>query len=679
MSTVGGARSEPLREVREIEHCWIPLSDGERLAARIWLPEDAEEDPVPAILEYVPYRKGDGTALDDSLRQPWLAARGYAAVRADLRGSGESDGILYDEYLPREQQDALELIAWLAAQPWCDGRVGLWGISWGGFNALQIAARRPPALRAIVTVCSTDDRYSDDVHYVGGCLQAHDALAWPTTMHAFSVRPPDPHLVGESWRRTWLERLERTPPYIEAWLAHQRRDAYWRQGSVCEDYAAIACPVYAVGGWEDGYTNAVLRLLEGLSVPRRGLIGPWAHIWPHVGRPGPAVGFLQECLRWWDHWLRQRDTGVMEEPMLRVWMQESVAPAARHRERPGRWVCERSWPPDGERLATRSLCLNPDGLAPDATPERELCIATDLAHGSEAGVWCSSGAEGDAPRDQRDEDARCLCFDAAPAREREEILGNPTLTLALRADRPRAQVVVRLCDVAPDGASLLVTRGLLNLTHRDGHETPLPLDPGRLYRVRVRLDAIAHALPPGHYWRVAVAPAYWPIAWPSPEPVTLRLLAGEACRLDLPLRRARPGDARLPDLPPPEMAPALALEVLRRPDRSLRRYDDPETGRRLLERSADYGRLRLEGSGMELGGESRDRYGVSAGDPLSAEVRCERRLELARGDWHTRIETESSLRASETHLHVSAHLRALEGEAPLFERSWTFRIPRDHL
>ncbi len=300
------------RSVREIENAWVPMSDGCRLSARIWLPEDAEQNPVPAILEYIPYRKDDRTAHEDSTRHPYFAGHGYAAIRVDLRGSGDSDGIMFDEYLPQEQDDALEVLTWIAAQPWCSGDVGMIGISWGGFNGLQIAARRPPELKAVISLCSTDDRYADDVHYMGGCVLASDMLSWASTMLAYNARPPDPRFVGERWREMWLERLERTPPFVEAWLSHQRRDDFWKHGSVCEDFAAIACPIFAVGGWADGYSNAILRLLAGLSIPRKGLIGPWAHNFPEQGIPGPSIGFLQECLRWWDHWLKGIDTGITD-------------------------------------------------------------------------------------------------------------------------------------------------------------------------------------------------------------------------------------------------------------------------------------------------------------------------------------------------------------------------------
>ena len=347
------------RTVRIIEHTLIPLQDGTTLAARIWLPEDAERNPVPAILEYLPYRKRDGTYERDALTYPYLAGHGYAGVRVDIRGSGESSGLLFDEYTQQEQDDALEVIAWLAARPWCSGAVGMMGISWGGFNGLQVAARRPPALKAIVTLCSTDDRYADDVHYMGGAMLT-SGLGWASFFFRAMCHPPDPLLVGDNWRAMWMERLENVPLFAELWLRHQRRDAYWRHGSICEDYAAIQCPVYAVGGWTDGYKNAIPRLLERLTAPRKGLIGPWAHAYPHFAQPGPQIGFLQETLRWWDHWLKGLDTGVMDEPLLRAWMTESVTPARYHETLPGRWVGEPSWPPAGS--APHRLFLTDESL-----------------------------------------------------------------------------------------------------------------------------------------------------------------------------------------------------------------------------------------------------------------------------------------------------------------------------
>jgi hypothetical protein len=659
-------RTEFPRRVREIEHTWIPLSDGCRLAARIWLPDDADEDPVPAVLEFLPYRKNDGTVTRDAKRQPYLAGFGYAAVRVDMRGTGESDGILEGEYTEQEQEDALELIAWLAEQPWCTGAVGMWGISWGGFNALQVAARRPPALKAIMTLCSTDDRYADDVHYRGGCVLALDMLHWASSMMTWNARPPDPRLAGDGWRETWLERLEAADAWIEPWLSHQRRDEYWKQGSVCEDYSAIECPVYAVGGFADGYTDAVPRLLEGLSVPRKGLIGPWAHAFPDDASPGPSIGFLQECVRWFDHWLKGIENGVMDEPMLRVWMQESVEPQPTYEERPGRWVAEPSWP--SPHVETEYW---------DFPGERERSLRAVQSTGTEAGAWTAEGQSADLATDQRPDDAFSITYDFEPLVEPLEILGLSSVTLALALDRPHALVCVRLCEVFPDGTSALVTRGLLNLAHRASHEEPSALEPGTRYEVRVPLDVAAHSLPAGHRLRVAVSPAYWPWAWPSPEEVTLTVFGG---RLELPVRAPRSEDEELAAFQDPEHSLPLEIEETEAgpQGRTIRR----ELATGLVEQIFDWdlgGASRLVAIDLNTSDSSHTVYSIVEGDPLSAAVRFRATSGMGRGDWQTLAVVESSMTSDAANFHVETELTVTENENEVFTRTWRFAIPRDHV
>ena len=665
---MASVRTDFPRRVCEIEHTWIPLADGTRLAARIWLPDDAGADPVPAVLEYLPYRKNDGTVVRDADRQPYVAGHGYAAVRVDMRGSGESDGILLDEYTRQEQDDALEVIAWLAAQPWCTGAVGMWGISWGGFNSLQVAARRPPALKAIMTLCSTDDRYADDVHYRGGCVLALDMLHWASSMLTWNGRPPDPRLLGDGWRDIWLDRLDRTPPYIEAWLGHQRRDGYWKHGSVCEDYGAIDCPVYAVGGFADGYTNAVPRLLAGLSVPRKGLVGPWSHAFPDDAVPGPSIGFLQEALRWWDHWLKGRDTGVMEGPVLRVWMQDSVVPRPSYRVRAGRWVGEPTWP--SPRVQTRIWRL------PGEEPVELVGVQSA---GAEGGVWTAEGQAADLPGDQRRDDALSLVFDSQQLEEPLELLGFPEAVLALAVDCPTALVCVRLCDLFPDGTSALVTRGLLNLTHREGHEDPAPLEPGTRYEVRVQLDFTAYSVPAGHRLRVAVSPTYWPWAWPSPEQVTLTLFPGES-RVELPVRPPRPEDDDLPAFGEPEHSAPLAVERISPGVEGRFLQRNLATG--LVEQVFDWdlgGTQRLVAVDLVSEDTSRTVYSIRESEPLSASVRFRATSGMARGDWRTRAEVEAAMTCDAEAFHVTTALDAYEGDDKVFSRTWTFRFPRDHV
>ena len=478
------------RKIRHIENSWITMSDGTRLAARIWMPQDADASPVPAILEYIPYRKRDGVRLRDESMHPYFAGHGYACARVDIRGSGDSEGVLTDEYLQQELDDGVEIVHWLAQQPWCDGNVGIIGISWGGFNGLQIAALQPSPLKAVVSVCSTDDRYADDVHYMGGCLLG-DNLSWASTMFAYNSLPPDPAIVGENWRDMWLQRLRGSGLWLDTWLQHQHRDAYWQHGSICEDFSRVQLPVMAVSGWADGYSNAVFRLLEKLPGPRLGLIGPWSHKYPHLGVPGPAIGFLQECLRWWDKWLKNEETGIMDEPMLRAWMMESMPPSTFYHQRYGRWVSEQSWPSPAITPRTYKLgeyrLLDEDEKAEDSV----LSLQSPLSNGLFAGKWCSYSATPDLPHDQREEDGGALVFTTAPLQETLEILGAPVVELELSANQPVAMVAVRLSDMRPDNKVTRVTYGVLNLTHRDSHAQPAPLEPGKTYRVRVQLNDVA--------------------------------------------------------------------------------------------------------------------------------------------------------------------------------------------
>ncbi len=664
------------RAVRAVEHLWIPLSDGCRLAARLWLPEDAEAAPVPALVEYIPYGKRDGTRERDEAMHPYFAGHGYAALRVDLRGSGESEGVLLDEYLPQEQDDAVELLRWAAAQPWCTGAVGLLGKSWGGFNALQIAARRPPELRAIVTVCSTDDRYADDVHYMGGCLLTENLL-WGSVFFTLTAQPPDPDLVGERWREMWLERLEHTRPHVATWLRHPRRDAYWKHGSVCEDYSRIACPVLAVGGWADGYSNAIPRLLSGLRVPRRGLIGPWGHVYPHQAAPGAAIGFLQEALRWFDHWLKGIDRGVLSDPLLRAWLPEAPdgGPAR------GRWVAENDWP--SPQIAPLRYRLGPGALREEGAAgpaEADLELRSPQSLGAAGGSWVYFSGE----RDQREDDARSLCFDSEPLAERLEILGAPALSLELECDRALAFLVARLCDLGPDGRSTRVSWGALNLAHRAGHEEPAPLDPGATTRVRLALNDAAHAFAAGHRLRLALSTCYWPVLWPAPEPAALRIRAA-ASALELPVRKERPGDALLRELPGPESARFVEARVLVPAQPERRSQRDPESGALVTRARTGYAadgelaRQRVDATGLEGGDGMTLALEILDSDPLAARAEVAHESELRRGPWCAQVATRMRLSASKQEFRLESQLEAREGGRLVFSRRFDDRIPRDLL
>ncbi|MFD3974821.1 CocE/NonD family hydrolase [Streptomyces cyaneofuscatus] len=644
----------------------IPLPGGTRLYARIWRP--LTDEPVPALLEYLPYRLGDWTAPRDWQRHPWYAGHGYASVRVDVRGHGNSEGLPGDEYDAQELTDGVAVIHWLAQQEWCSGRVGMFGISWGGFNSLQIAALAPEPLKAIVTVCSADDRYDNDVHYMGGSVLAVDMHAWAATMLAFVSRPPDPAQVGDGWKEMWLERLEAVEPLIHTWLAHQSRDDYWKHGSVCEDYGAIKANVLAVGGWHDPYRDTVLRLVEHLDPGQvRGIIGPWSHQYPDRGLPpGPAIGFLQETLRWWDQHLKGKETGVMREPLLRSWISGSHPPATVYETLPGRWVGDASWP---------SANVSPVAYALQGG---ERIVASPQQTGLDAGRFFPFGNEADLPPDQRDEDAKSVSFEFPVEEAPIEILGRPRVKLRLRMDVPRGQAIARLCDVAPDGSSTLVTRGVLNLAARHGRDRTDDWTPGDTEDVVFDLNGIGHTFPPGHRIRLAVSSSYWPWIWPQAGSAGFTLDA-DGSFVELPVRRHTEDPAIT--FGEPEQAEPLGVVYPvtleePRPERLVVR--DVAKGEWRLEVDPRYGGTRVYPDGLEFTEDALETYTIQQDDPLSARTRSDWRIRLHRPEmsWDVEIETRSEIAADDNDFITSNEVICKDGGEVVFHRTWEKRIPR---
>ncbi len=668
-------QNQTLNPIREIETEWIVMQDGCKLAARIWLPEDAQTTPVPAILDYVPYRRLDGIAASDASRHPYVAGHGYAAVRVDIRGTGDSGGVMQDEYTDLEHEDICSIIAWLAEQAWCTGKVGMWGISWGGFNSLQVAAKNPPALKAIITLCASDDRYADDAHYLGGCLIEAN-LRWGTRFLSETARPPDPRTVGSAWRDIWMKRLDNLHLFPETWMQHQTRDDYWKRGSVCETFADIKAAVFAVGGWSDAYVNSVGTTLSGITSPKLGLIGPWGHGYPHEARPEPAIGFLQEALRWWDHWLKGIDSGIMDEPMLRSWMLDSARPSVGHPERPGHWVSNTSWPPSN--CSQQRFFMNPDGLGLEAGKEKLLDHQSPNTVGVEGGEWNVWGSGAEFGGDQRPDDGQSLCFDTPPLTESIELFGGPQVVLSFTVDQPQAIVALRLCDVWPDGASNRITFGLMNLTHQHNHELPLSLVPGKIYTLIIKLRDIAYTLPAGHRLRLALSTSYWPLAWPSPRAVTISVQTATSV-LSLPVRQHHSAEHPTPEFEPPAGTRLVEHKVLVAPgsNRNIRRDLNKGTTQYVVERDA--GTTWLADTDMVCGSRGEAIFEIDADDPLSA-THTERQTQiLERGDWRIRIEAETVLTSTETEFHLSGKVEAYEGDEQVAIKDWHYQILRNFI
>ena len=659
------------RKVKEVENFWIPMPDGVKLAARMWIPEDAESNPVPALLEYLPYRKRDGTIVRDALTQPYFAGHGYAAIRVDMRGNGDSDGLMEDEYAKQEQDDALEVIAWIAKQKWCTGKVGMFGISWGGFNALQVAARKPEPLKAIITLCSTDDRYEDDVHYKGGTV-INEMLGWAATMLAYSSRPPDPKIVGNRWRKMWMNRLENEPFLVIPWLKHPHRDSYWKHGSVCETWSAVQTPALIVGGWNDAYSNAIPRLMKGLRTTRKAIIGPWAHKYPHFAVPEPRIGFLQEALRWWDHWLKNEPTGVTSDPDFRYYVMEPFKPGTFPERINGRWLKDSFW--GFGNVETKKWALNATGIGPTPGEEKALSVCSKQTTGADGGEYCIIWLGPEFPGDQARDDAQSITFDTPALITDIDIVGQPAIELEFSVDKPVAHVCVRLNDVWPTGEVSRITYHLQNLCMKDSREFPAALEPGKRYKTKIKMDDIAWRVPKGHRIRVAISTSYFPMMWPAPEPVTLTVYAGKST-LHLPLRKDIAGEAPLSWKSPEAAAPVDMTEL--RPSSNRRETTvDETTGQLRLEIVDDFGEQELHPHGMIISAVGRESYAIMPDDPLSAKMETHWTEERRRGTWNTRTETYGRLTATKTHWIVWGRIEAFEGKKKVFEKEFNEQIER---
>ena len=667
------------RRVRTIENVFIPMPDGQRLAARMWIPEDAETDKVPAIFEYMPYRKRDQSRARDEAIHHYLAGHGYACFRIDTRGSGDSDGVLRGEWQDGELADGLAAIDWATKQPWSSGTVGMIGKSWSGFSALAMAGLAPPALKAIIPVCAGDDRYHQSLHFTGGAFLA-EQLWWTDTMVMFNARPPDPDIVGERWREMWMERLNDNHPWLIDWLKHQRRDEFWKHASLCERYDKVTAAVFAVGGWADYISRAIPRLMAGLKGPRFALIGPWGHHYPHDGVPGPAVGFLQDCVRFFDRYTKDIDNGWDKEPSYRAFLQSFSKPSPKYDgDRPGRWVALKGWP--SEQVSPRVFHLNPGRLDPRPTQEQALTHSSPLATGLAAPEWLSMGIEGEQPLDQREDDGRSLVFDSAPLAKPVDILGRASLEIDLAVDRPVAQLVARLCDVAPDGTSVRVAFQVLNLTHRNSHESPERIIRGQRMRIRLDLPDVGWTFGAGHRVRLALSTSYWPIVWPAPEPVTMTVFTG-ASTFSLPVLR---GPTRKPKFGRNERGPEIKIETTEAARITRRIVRDAMTGEIEVETNGVGGFLgpgrqwRIVPIKTAIGHHLVKRFTITEGDPLSAKGYYRQIYELGNGDWFVVIETETRFHATKTDWVLTQQIVAMEGEndAEVFRKTWTSTTPRD--
>ncbi len=654
----------------------IPTRDGLTLSANVFLPR-AVAGPVPVILNTDPYRKDDWSSGWDLSLASYLAQHGYGYCRLDVRGTGSSDGVALDEYTEAETLDGHDAVEWLAAQAWCSGAVGMWGLSYGGFTSIQVASTRPPHLRAIVAVQATDDRYTDDVHYVGGAMTVSELAQYAVSQVAMNALPALPSAWGDRWKERWRERLEATPVWLFEWARQQRDGPYWRRGSLAPDYGRIEAAVLQLAGWMDEYVDAALRIQARCdnAAGRRTIVGAWVHGLPHHAYPAPNIDWLHETVRWFDHFLKGDANGVEVEAPL-TWFHREPTPPERFPARlNGRWRATSAWPTPKADLRTLYLAARALVDVPEA-PDFDHFSHNPTA-GSRGGslCWGAGHPPNGLAADLRLETWAGPTYTSSPLSEPLDILGAPLAVMHIAASQPVAHVVVRLGDELPDGQIEQVSEGILNLTHRDSHEHPTPLEPRRSYEVRVPLRAAGYRFPAGHRVHLSVASAHWPVIWPSPGPGELWIRYGPETpsRLELPLAPTGPEVAEPPrfrDGPP-------ALASVGSESSEPASWEAAGDGGTFTIRTHEGETSTLPDGAATLYVAETLEMTVSEREPGTGrfENSCEYRLD--KDGRRIRIVADGSTITSATTYEMRAGLLVELDGAPFFARDWQETIPRD--
>jgi putative CocE/NonD family hydrolase len=654
-----------------IDEAWIALPDGVRLSADLYMPDGGKAgERFPVLLEYLPYRKAEGRGRNYPLYS-YFVQRGYVVAAVDIRGTGNSEGRLIPyEYSDIEREDGEAVIDWLSRQSWSTGNVGMFGISWGGFNSIQMALRNPPALKAIIAVDATEDLYQEDVHFIDGIIHVD---SWEMSQDLDNARPGAPgYVINEAYFRDRFD----TQPWMMTYKRQQRDGAFWDRASAKGHYADIRIPSLLIGGWYDGYRDSVPRMLANVKAPVKAIIGPWSHAWPHEPYPKPGIEWRHEAVRWFDQWLKGIDTGIMDEPRFAVFIRNWHAPGPYLEEAPGAWRYEDGWPI--ARIRDEVMHLQPDHTLKREKPQsatHQLRYFPSI--GIEAGgpvMWW-----GDVAHDQRPTDAYSLVYDSAPLENDTEILGMPRALLTVSADAPRANWFARISDVAPDGTVTQVAGAGFNGTHRESAREPSPLVPGETFALEIEMHFTSWVFPKGHRIRVAVNNAQWPMLWPTPLPMTSTLQLGpDASRVVLPVVPHAPRP--VPAFLPPSESPTLAgFETLDAGTSSgygeISSVDrNPQTGDATAT-ATNTGGQRYPW-GVERYRES-IRHTVRDGDPAKAAVQGSHRLEVELPGRTLLWEAELSFSSDLNNFHYSYRRRLSENGKLLREKTWTDTIPRD--
>ncbi|MCY4228647.1 MAG: CocE/NonD family hydrolase [Gammaproteobacteria bacterium] len=645
------------------EHCWISMPDNIRLSARIWWPEGT--GPYPAILEYIPYRKRDMVRSRDERNHPYFSQHGYVCLRVDMRGSGDSEGHMHDMYMEDEQSDARHLINWIAEQDWCNGNVGMFGTSWGGTASLQAAVDAPAPLKAVIANCATIDRFEDDIHWMDGTMLS-DTCEWGTALPVILGAPPDVSTVGEKWWQQWIDRLENLAFPLDKWIQHSVRGDYWRNGSLAFNTENLSCPVLSIGGWADRYSNSVMKLSKKRPDICWGIVGPWGHHYPDQGEPGPGIGFQQLALEWWNHWLKHQNKTPPNWPVLRLWRREFDPPAERLAKRNGTWIEV----PNYMTTKGRTFCLKPGCLTDIQSSSRlSLLIPNDLQHGECSGDTGYFGRVAGLPLEQSADDRRSLCFDSETLEENLDLIGHAEFTCDIVRDRQEAQLVCRICEIAPDGRSNLVTRHVLNLALDRSLDNFRSFAANESFRYRIKLPSTAYQFSRGNRIRLCLGTSYWPLVWPASRPASIRIDLLEAelklpsipCQSNLSEPFAKP--QKLP------LKPSWHVESAGELSRTPSQGSDAVIASSWHQPTIT---ICFGDIDIEISTSTSAEYSADTAGSGTFTCRFNHEIQICRTDGNARIQNSLTAQSSETGMQVDSDFTAYWNSGIVINKAWQF-------
>jgi len=661
----------------EIRDDWITLPDGVRLSVTYYQPVAQKSDELfPVLLEMLPYRKDDLSKPSAHPSYDFFARKGLALAKVDIRGTGSSEGQLPTrEYSPQEIDDGVAVIAALAELPWSNGNVGMWGISWGGFNSIQVALRNPPQLKAILVAHASDDLFANDVHYTDGIFGLDEYILSINHLTGF-MRSPE-YVVDEAY---FSNRFDREP-WIFNYVRNSEYGDFWSSGSLKGQYENLNIPTYLIGGLLDGYRDTLPHVLENSTTPTRAILGPWPHAWPHSVAPGPDWEWREDASQWWSHWLVDSEESKQQEfesNSFRVFLRSGENSLEGSEELGGQWL-ESAWPLPGSQIEVASFYPSTNSAMQADIPAGETAIISltnNPGAGIELGEWW-----GELTPAMNTVDSDAMVFDSEPVAEAIRLIGEPSVFLDAASDATDGNWIVRLEDVSPEGVVTKITGGAINGQLRDSISNGAKLSPNQFYQMHIPLRMTTWTFQPGHRVRLALSNSAFPMFWPSALLGASSLRTNtQATRLELPLLNASAEltELDLPTAGPSQYLPAQVVSMSSVPGHpsSSEVTDNPADDFVSYKRQSGVTYALQDHS---LASTRFTQLTTNKKNPADTkyEAWAEYNLrEVDSADSFTRLRTEIELTSDTTYFHVEVTRILTNEEGEIRRKNWQESIPR---